>query len=295
MKNRKDTYIQIELFFIRHSESCANLAKKNKRIFTQGTYRDPELTSTGRAMAKEYSTVLFDTILPTLGWKPSDTLFASSDLLRAQQTLESITDSKHIEPLYVFPHIQESSISLDNVPRSKNLQKPDLQKTRKRHDLRNTGVGYIPSLHTSNFQKFQEWLLTEFINKNPNVDTSKPIRIVIVSHGRFLRTVLETIVNSKAQKDRRIETIHNLDGFRIDMNYKKEHDSNTFIESNLVTKAVPNTRAYKGRDLYKKYMWSYIPSDSVVIKDSCSMCRRSVCASNKETNQRNQTRKQKKD
>lgn len=274
--------INFEIFFIRHSESCANLAKKYKKTYLQSTYLDPELTIKGHKMAQEHSSVLFNKILPSFGWDTEENpvFFASSKLLRAQQTLEELIGSKTNDPYYVFPHIGEEGSTFDNKSLPKENQNQQLSKSMKKIDLRDTELGYYPS----NFTVFQKWLFTVFLphiqhthNTAINFTNTNSIRIklVIVTHSRFIKSIL--INTGKLPIQKSDIKLSNLDGIFVNMSYSQDGSS-------IKAKVIPNHKflayrnLYEPDELYKMYLWSYIPSNDIVTMVDCveSGCRKII-------------------
>ena len=202
----------IELYFIRHGQSCANLAKLHGKQFIQKTYLDPELTAYGHKTAKKYGPIFLKNQDITV----SNTIFASSPLLRAQQTLEDLIG--HINPnnLYIFPHVGEkASFTYDNQTMSIEKQQTFLH-YKYRSDLRNTAIDSNPS----DFKLFIEWFFTIFFNSTSytnlttlkrTLDTTNLGKVVIVSHSHFIQSILDHFRNNHTIQTK----INNLDGIKL--------------------------------------------------------------------------------
>lgn len=172
--------MKINLYLIRHSESCANVMKRTGTKFTQHWfYDDPELSARGIAMAKELSYHEEIAKLKTL----PNTIFGSSILLRAQQTAEELFGNQEY---VIFPYLREKGWTQDNLPNMK-LQK-EIGKLQFPHNI--YFYDTAKSALTPSFEKFKSWLgcnikaLQQAYKLKGN-----ELNLVIVSHGNLLRGI----------------------------------------------------------------------------------------------------------
>src|SRR3989338_11272000 len=111
--------MRIDIYFIRHGLSCANLVKKFSRIpFKHTTYSDPELSTAGQAM-----TILNGRSLRTYfrNNQIHIDLVGSSTLVRAIETAYYLFNSDRgasVNTIYALPFIAEKGMTLDNIASS---------------------------------------------------------------------------------------------------------------------------------------------------------------------------------
>ena len=135
------TPVEFQIFFIRHSESCANVLKKSITAgkLIQTVYTDPELSSRGVEMVKERALQL-----PT--FVPQDAIVCCSPLFRAQQTAMYLAPPS--VPIVVLPYIQEVGGWQEN-----NVMSPA---DREKHKLYAKLPGPASRFHTALFDSVKD-------------------------------------------------------------------------------------------------------------------------------------------
>ena len=196
----------IEILFIRHSQSCANLAKdKNKKI-VQISYTDPELTRRGKLMAREAGAQLAAK-LTAIGWPIADVRFGSSTLLRAQQTLREIIDANNVTSnIYMFPHIAEEGLTSDNHPFPVERQQTYLSSYRTRELTNLSNVkGAVSDAKT-----FFKWVGSQLTADGDFIEAGVK-KLFIVTHSHFMSSMSKMLGAKKS--------FNNLDGIRVTFTY----------------------------------------------------------------------------
>lgn len=115
--------VEVTIVFIRHSESCANVLKRNVPMggLRQKSYTDPELSERGIQMAQERSANIVETLLNPIDVASASEpwIIGSSTLFRAQQTAmylsEGISRNRASDRIIVMPYIQETGLGEENV------------------------------------------------------------------------------------------------------------------------------------------------------------------------------------
>ena len=222
----------LDIIFVRHGLSCANVLSK-KRPGRQFFYQDPELTLEGINNSKDFSRDLINFIHAT--WGDEDYMIGASQMIRAQETAFHMLASVVDKPISIFPHIGEVGITYDNysLPREeqrKLLKKPInagiLEKLEKDIDSREP-----QTLNTkSDFPSFIDWVERSNValipRSQPYVEGSprsantnstasvinsedEPYRLVIFTHGRFLRSIRKGLAHFENNDAMRV--IYNTD------------------------------------------------------------------------------------
>ena len=112
------------LCFIRHAESVSNVMRYRNMDGSKNV-RDPELSAEGRHAAEAYGPVL-QRILEDRGFDLSNTVFASSALQRAKQTLNKLFPSREST---VLPYFGEYGAIPENTPATQTYKAPNLNRT----------------------------------------------------------------------------------------------------------------------------------------------------------------------
>src|SRR3989338_2605450 len=201
--------MRIDIYFIRHGLSCANLVKKFSRIpFKHTTYSDPELSTAGQAM-----TILNGRSLRTYfrNNQIHIDLVGSSVLVRAIETSYYLFNSDRgrsmdsAKTIYALPFIAEVGMTLDNIASSVKDQLSVL-----RHDeiadaetLPVCPIGKKCVLDfsqvlgegrsSSNYTKFITWLaqnLDWVLQQSAGEEDN--LTMALVTHSHFLQKELKT-------------------------------------------------------------------------------------------------------
>lgn len=163
----------MEIVFVRHGLSCANVAAKVQSKLHAMLYRDPELSVTGKQQSREAGRLL-SAHLSGMGWDLSRVEIGASSMIRAQQTAHCMFPKAKIR---VMPCIAEHGITLDNIPLSKSEQSEALRsldpRTLAALDGANNARAAGPK---TNFNLFVDWLRS----------TGARGRMVVVTHSHFL-------------------------------------------------------------------------------------------------------------
>lgn len=123
-----DKDLRVYVYFVRHSESCANVLKRNTTAggLAQKFFPDPELSGRGVAMVQERARLLsaelgrLASVTQTEATSRSKLIVCSSSLFRAQQTAmylsNGLTDADRIsDRVVVLPYIQETGFGQENT------------------------------------------------------------------------------------------------------------------------------------------------------------------------------------
>jgi broad specificity phosphatase PhoE len=104
----------LEVFFVRHGLSCANVLGK-KKFGHQYFYSDPELSAEGIKISKGLSDKLVERIYERWPARSHTYTVCSSQMMRAQETAFYMLASRFgsIKPINVVPHLGEIGISKD--------------------------------------------------------------------------------------------------------------------------------------------------------------------------------------
>lgn len=232
--NYLDRDLRVSVYFMRHSESCANVLKRNTRLggLAQKGYTDPELSGRGVAMVMERARQLQD----ELAGFPSPIIVCSSALFRAQQTAlylsnglrEGQTSSNRV---IVLPYIQETGIGQENTALSEvererlglysKLPGGMADKERLVTDLFNAA----PSASTPNVERFFDWLRCNITavykaaaSGSAAVSTTDSIQLLVVSHTGTMTEIYKRYTPNATN----LTTIKhdNLDGMKVEFSVK---------------------------------------------------------------------------
>ena len=104
----------LEVFFVRHGLSCANVLGK-KKFGHQYFYSDPELSEEGIKISKSLSDKLVEHIYERWPKRAHTYTICSSQMMRAQETAFYMLASRSgdIKSINVVPHLGEIGISKD--------------------------------------------------------------------------------------------------------------------------------------------------------------------------------------
>ena len=250
------TPIEFQIFFIRHSESCANVLKNSivgGKVLQSG-YTDPELSSRGVEMAKERALQL-----PT--FVPPSAIVCCSPLFRAQQTAMYLAPPD-AGPIVVLPYIQEIGGWQENQVMS--------AADREKHKLYAKLPGPASRFHTALFDSVKD-------AKNPSVEkffawlgchaealcaaAGKPVvngkvQLLVVTHSHWMTQLFKHVHGPKATKK-----YDNLDCMEVMVSYDEFGKQ-------------------KGKSQIVTEVYKYMPSDK--IPPSCpetrGACRKMVCS-----------------
>lgn len=238
---------QVYIYFMRHSESCANVMKKNVKFgkIRQTFYTDPELSHRGEKMAEDMAEKFFaeggtysqlkGTSVPkamVAGPRQQEqigTVFGASSLIRAQQTakymLGAATAAEHRiykrPDIFEFPYIHEVGSGEENKPMT-NAQR-NQRHVAVDHVIKSHLQG-LPNLDKSNITKFLDWLGKNFLNiyeKDklilPANDNPYVFQMIIVTHHGVLKQLMKQF-GTKTESGTKIE-FNNLDGIEFSIEY----------------------------------------------------------------------------
>jgi hypothetical protein len=179
------SFIDYEIIFIRHAESCANIWKRKSK-FRQITYQDPEITESGVQTSIRLSKILEKKINEL--WKNQPYSVCSSQMIRTQETAYYMTQ----KPINIVPHIAESGIGLDNFALTKEKQRAIIGK-RNPKILEYLDKG-IDSREKQNIRDKSSWTaFLKWANNNPksfSIGSDNIYRAVIFTHSHFLVNTL---------------------------------------------------------------------------------------------------------
>ena len=263
--------VKVELLFVRHGESCANVLKKQNPLSpSRFVYRDPELTKRGVERTQFMYEPLRTFIAQKWGQNPIFTIAASA-LMRTQMTAFYQLASHLNQPINIFPHICEKGLTEDNIPFPKETQRNILKTIDPSiFVLLDKGKDYrsVQTTQTkSDFDLFFNWLqrnLQLFPEAEPNL-----YRFVIFTHGLFLQSAFPlrlgySLSKTKLKKGKSIMN----NGF-------------FYTEFTLYDTEYPEYEYFNDEDLYRK---PYTCPDN---------CRKTLCKKQKGGNHKHQTRKHK--
>lgn len=202
--------LKLEVIFVRHGESCANILKeKFPRNPLRFSYQDPQLTERGIQRSVVTATPLMEFIKSK--WGDNKTyLIGSSAMMRAQMTAYYQLALHVKKPIHVFPHICERGLTLDNIPYEKEKQHQLLrQRDPKLLRYLTSGKDYrkVQTISTkSDLSLFLDWVKS---NLDRFKQTSQgSVRLVVFTHGMLLRTLFSfpdgTSVTGKPVQDKSI-------------------------------------------------------------------------------------------
>jgi len=186
--------LKITLNFIRHGESCGNLASNYVgNIFSSGFVVNPPLSETGKAQANKLDFTAFDEL----------DFIGCSQLIRAFETAANgMAYSIKRGRLYVLPFVNETRIMLNidkvNEPNINKLK--ELANGKFKNWLANKNITPMfsifdkvkndnPNLNidASSYDDFIKYVLPLIIKEVLTVEPNKKsIGIAIVSHGNFM-------------------------------------------------------------------------------------------------------------
>jgi len=184
----------VELLLVRHGFSCAN-AWKRKIKGIHLLYADPELTKEGKHLCEDRKEDMRSAIDKCFHEHPY--IVATSSMIRTQQTafhmLLKGTDLSYT----IFPHVAEEGVTSNNFPMPADRQAPILGPSVLHHlgkDLR----GSTNLENKSNWPKFLKWLEGPQAKEG---STEGPHRIVLFTHGKFIRNALKIPTSEKPQNN----------------------------------------------------------------------------------------------
>jgi len=176
-------FIQYDLIFIRHAESCANIWK-NKSKVQQFTYKDPEITEAGIKTSIRLRPKLLNEIKKR--WGNNQYTVGASQMIRAQETAYYMIANG--APINIIPHVGEEGVTADNYSLPKNKQYEIIGK---RNPMiiasLNSGIDsrekqtYFGKSNMSEFMKWANNNLDKFGKGNDLI-----YRAVIFTHSHFL-------------------------------------------------------------------------------------------------------------
>lgn len=202
--------VEVIIAFIRHSESCANVLKRNVPLggLRQKSYTDPELSERGIQMAQERSETIVENLLtPADITAPNDPwIIGSSTLFRAQQTAmylsEGIRSNRASDRIVVMPYIQETGIGEENVALddSKRLELGLYKKLPGSAERLLTSLFRVAENPTKpNVNSFFNWLgcNLELIYRagtaNPAAAVPPKMRLLIVTHCNLMNEIYKKL------------------------------------------------------------------------------------------------------
>lgn len=221
----------VKIAFIRHSESCANVLKRNTRFgsVSQSVYTDPELSGRGNAMAVERAGQM-PAVLAAAGITATDpVIVCSSALFRAQQTALHLVGGipaaqRASDRIIVLPYIQESGGGYENTAFS------DVDRAARGYYEKLPGGAasrerIVTSLFsaagngakTPNITNFFKWLgCNMFAIQKAAAATAlaTQLNLVIVTHSNLMTQLYAAFGGAKMKYD-------NLEGFAMAVNYSQ--------------------------------------------------------------------------
>jgi broad specificity phosphatase PhoE len=276
-----DKDLRVYVYFVRHSESCANVLKRNTTAggFMQKFFPDPELSGRGVKMAEERARLLsaelgrLAGVTQTATVSRSKLIICSSALFRAQQTAmylsNGLTDADRIsDRVVVLPYIQETGIGQENTALSDadrvskglyaKLPGGAASKGRIATDL----FAAAPNAATPNVERFFEWLRCN-IKAVYETAAGAPypaagldaIRLLVVSHTGTMTDIYKRYALSATSIKH-----DNLEGMEVGFRIKA---SSVGGGMGPVTILIPRI--------------AYSPSVSIPASCPDTMCRKPVC------------------
>ena len=194
----------LDLIFIRHAQSCANIWK-NKSKIRQLTYKDPELTDAGVKTSIKFNPILQMKIKEL--WNTQPYSICSSQMIRAQETAYYMAGNN--KPIHISPYIGEDGLSSDNYAFPKNVQRKILQ-TRNPEIIESLDKGIdLREKQTmsdkSSWSKFIAWA-----NSNPKSfekGNDGVYRAVIFTHSHFLQNAFKLSKKDKIKNNNGLHSI----------------------------------------------------------------------------------------
>lgn len=261
--------VKIELFFVRHGESCANVLKKqNPASPARFVYRDPELTQRGIDRSRFMYGPLNGFIAKKWGENPIFTIAASA-LIRTQMTAYYQLASHLNQPINIFPHICEHGLTEDNIPFPKETQRKILNSVDPSILLSLDNGQDFRSVQTtrtkSDFDLFFHWLqrnLAQFPEAEPQV-----YRFVIFTHGLFLQSAFPLSMG------------YSLSHTKLKKGKSIMNNGIFYTEFTLYDTEYPEHEYFNNEELYRK---PYTCPDK---------CRKTLCKKQKGGTNKRRTRK----
>jgi len=176
-------FIQYDLFFMRHAESCANIWKTKSRI-QQHTYKDPEITEAGIQTSIRLRPGLLDRVRKQ--WGNNQYTIGASQMIRAQETAYYMIANGG--PIHIIPHVGEAGITADNYSLPKDKQREIIG--RRNPTILNSLDSGIDSREKqtyfgkSNWSEFMKWAKDNLDKFGKGDD--QVYRAVIFTHSHFL-------------------------------------------------------------------------------------------------------------
>ena len=181
---------QINILFVRHAESCANMLKTVGRLREKNNYLDTDITARGVRMAEERGHEIQSRFLKSgaMGPTSSPLLLCASALLRTQQTADGlrkgISDGLSGPTINILPYINETGIGKDNAIMTK-AERGRLDATKA---VENTYWRFFENASNAavpNPMRFLDWLQTNRDILFAGM-TARIRRLVIVTHANWL-------------------------------------------------------------------------------------------------------------
>ena len=266
--------VNLTIMFIRHSESCTNVLKRNTMLggLTQTGYTDPELSERGVQMAEERARNLTSSTLTMISTEPW--IVGCSSLFRAQQTAMYLSNGisgdlareRASERVVVLPYIQEIGIGQENdamaeTERLKTGLYEKLPGGRSSHDRIVTSLfDATADASQPSVDGFFKWLgcnlgLVYTAAASASAAAPTDIRILIVTHSNFMTELYKK--------------------FRDPIQPPSVKYNN--LEAMVVSLGYAPNGSLLGKPRIIRIKDEYIPS--MAIKSSCpdNVCRKSVC------------------
>ena len=181
---------KLEIIFVRHGESCANILKEKYPLSPlRFSIQDPQLTERG-IKRSEILTVPLQKFIQQKWGSNKNFMIGASAMMRAQMTAFYQLARELKKPIHIFPHICEKGLTVDNLPYEKTKQQ-ELLRERNPQIVRylNSGNDYRSEQTTatkSDILLFLEWVRNHQDLFKPTSRGS--IRLVVFTHGHFIRS-----------------------------------------------------------------------------------------------------------
>ena len=207
-------YMILDIIFIRHAQSCANIWKKVSKI-KQITYKDPELTEAGIKTSIKLSPILLSKI--TKLWKNNPYTVGASQMIRTQETAYYMIGNN--KPINIIPHVGEAGVSYDNYSFPKDKQREYIkQRNPKILESLDKGIDSREKQTNSgksNWPMFLKWAVNNLNSFGKGSDGI--YRAVIFTHSHFLKNSFKLSNKEKIINNNGIRVIISND------NIKHEH------------------------------------------------------------------------
>lgn len=198
----------LDIIFIRHAQSCANIWKPKSKI-TQFTYKDPEITEDGIKTSVRLSPVLQAKIKEL--WNGAPYSVGASQMLRAQETAYYMIAKD--KPINIIPHVAEAGVTSDNNAFLKDKQR-EIIKSRNYKILESLDKGIDLREKQTTYGKSNWNLFLKWAKNNPSSFAKGPdtvYRAVIFTHSHFLQNSFGLSKSDKIKNNNGIHAIINDD------------------------------------------------------------------------------------